>query len=247
MSSVERFRIQFDWRVTALAIVLLPLLLSLGFWQLDRAEEKRQMQSEFEQKQSSGPVAITALSRDADLRYQPVRLRGEFLNDKLLFLDNRIVQGQFGYEVVVPFRLQDESLIVLVNRGWMLGDKSRRSLPQPRLIDGVVTLSGDIYVPQGKLMQLAESAQTAWPRVEQSLDIDRLSTSFALPLFPYSVRLHSNSPAALLADWPVVNQQPEKHTGYAVQWFAMSATLLVIVLLGNTNLWALIKHRQRKA
>lgn len=244
MSSGEQFRIQFDWRVTLLAIVLLPVLLSLGSWQLDRAEEKRQLQSLFEQKRHSAPLPIESLATDTDLRYQPVQLTGEFINDRVLFLDNRIVQGQFGYEVVVPFQLQDDESIVMVNRGWIAGDKSRRSLPRPPSIRGVVQLVGDVYVPQGKLMVLADSAQTGWPRVEQSLDIERISALFDAPLFPYSVRLHSGSPASLQANWAVVNLQPEKHTGYAVQWFAMSATLVVILLLGNTNLWALIKQRR---
>lgn len=243
MAADTKFRVQFDWRVTVLALCLLPVLLSLGFWQLDRAEEKRQLQALFDQRQQSGPVPIASLADSGDLRYQPVSLRGEFLNDKTLLLDNRIHQGRFGYEVVVPFRLRDAERIVLVNRGWVPGDSSRRSLPAPVPVTGPQLLTGTVYVPQGKLMVLAETRDTGWPRVVQSVDVDSLRDAFEQPLFAYTVRLDAGSPGALETYWQVVNVQPAKHTGYAVQWFAMSATLVLIALLANTNLWSLFRHR----
>lgn len=243
MAADKRFRVQFDWRVTTLALCLLPILLSLGFWQLDRAEEKRQLQALFEQRQQSGPVPIESLQDNGDLRYQPVSLVGEFLNDRILLLDNRINRGKFGYEVVVPFALRDAEQIVLVNRGWIAGDSARRSLPVLPPIRGEFLLTGDVYVPQGNLMVLAETPVTGWPRVVQSVDMDSVQAVFGEVLFPYTVRLHAGSPGALETYWQIVNVQPSKHTGYAVQWFAMSATLVLIAVLANTNLWSLFRHR----
>ncbi len=243
MSNPTGFKFTFDWRVTALAVLLLPLLLSLGFWQLDRAEEKRQLQALFKQRQERGPLPIDELDPAQDLRYQPVSLRGEFLSGRQLLLDNRIHQGQFGYEVVTPLQLADGERIVLVNRGWVSGDPARRSLPAVATVDGVQMLSGDIHVPQGELMQLGEATAGGWPRVVQSIDVEALAPLFERPLFPYTVRLHAGEPGSLQPSWQVVNVQPAKHTGYAVQWFAMSAALVVIVVLANTNLWSLLKRR----
>lgn len=243
MTDLQRFTVRFDWRVNALAILLMPVLLSLGFWQLDRAEEKRQLQTVFESKQLSGPVPIESANPDSDLRYQPVRLKGSYDPDRVIFLDNRIVNGRFGYEVVMPFRLDSQPLTVLVNRGWIAGDKSRRSLPALAPVTGSYELTGTVYVPSGKLLVLADEGGLEWPLVSQSLDMERLQTAFTEPLFPYSVRLDELAPTSLQASWDVVNLNPEKHTGYAVQWFAMSATLVIIALLANTNLWALITRR----
>jgi cytochrome oxidase assembly protein ShyY1 len=63
-------------------------------------------------------------------------------------------------------------------------------------------------------------------------------------LYPWMVRIDPNTPAALVADWPVVNASPEKHQGYALQWFTMAAVLLVFFLLRSSNLWRLITRRE---
>ncbi|MCP3909135.1 MAG: SURF1 family protein [Oceanicoccus sp.] len=246
MSDLQSKRLQFtpNWRASLLAVLLLPVVISLGFWQLDRAEEKRQLQDLFEHRQLAGPVALEALNTQADLRYQPVTLRGEFVNEKAVLLDNRIYQGRFGYEIITPFRLVDSKTMVLVNRGWLEGDISRRSLPAIKAIAGEIALIGEVYVPQGDVMLLADESASGWPRVMQSLNIEALQKEFEQTLFPYSVRIKQISAASYTPNWVVVNLQPEKHTGYAVQWFAMAVALLVIGLLANTNLWSLIKRNK---
>ncbi len=248
MSNFQNNRLRFipNWRASVLVLLLLPLLLSLGFWQLDRAEEKRQLQALFTERQANGPVWIEQLFGKDDLQYQPVRLRGEFINEKALLLDNRIYQGRFGYEIITPFKLAASNSVVLVNRGWLLGDSSRRRLPTINPVNGVVELTGEVYVPQGEMLVLAEERSTGWPRVVQSVNIDALKEEFEWPVFQYSVRLNGASPGLYQPNWVVVNLQPEKHTGYAVQWFAMSATLLLIAFLANSNCWALIKGRKSR-
>ena len=240
----ERLRFQFtpNWRVIALGVLLTPVLVSLGFWQLHRADEKRQLLAAFQQKRERGPVPIEQLDPGGNLYYQPVRLRGEYLRGKNLLLDNRIRRGRFGYEVVTPFLLADSSRIVLVNRGWVPGDSSRRTLPAIDQSAGRVELTGDIYVPQGKPVTLAEERASGWPRVVQNVDIEGLRKAFRRPLFPYTVRLNGDAPGAYQPNWTIVNLTPARHTAYAVQWFAMSAALVLAVVFANSNLWALIKR-----
>lgn len=64
-------------------------------------------------------------------------------------------------------------------------------------------------------------------------------------VFPYEVRIQPDSPHALVAEWTVVNQSPSKHIGYAVQWFAMAAVLVIIGLLRLTNLRSLFSRGSR--
>lgn len=241
----NKLQFEFDWKTSVLILLLLPLLVSLGFWQLDRADEKAQLQALFDERQASPPISIGLLNEGDDLRYQPVKLTGEFVNGKSLFLDNRIYRGKFGYEVVTPFKVSNSNMTVLVNRGWVKGDISRRSLPSVDAIDAGVEIVAQVYVPQGEMLVLEKLTVTGWPKVMQSLNIEALASGFDTTLFPFSVRLSENSVGFLASNWSVVNLRPDKHVGYAFQWFAMSITLLIIGFLTNTNFWALRKLRKK--
>jgi len=244
-----KFEIIPDWRATALALLLLPLVISLGFWQLQRAQEKTELKELYQQRQLAGPVAIESLPAE-ELHYRAVILRGHFIDDRTLFLDNRISRGQFGYEVVMPFQLQDSAQVVLLNRGWIAGDRSRRSLPSPPPVAALgetVELLGVIYRSQGSLLRLAaEQVGNSWPRVSQSVDVEQMATALQLPLFPHVVRLRDGGPASLRANWMVVNIEPAKHTGYAVQWFAMAVMLLIILVIVNCNIVGVVKQHFKK-
>jgi cytochrome oxidase assembly protein ShyY1 len=94
------------------------------------------------------------------------------------------------------------------------------------------------------MMKLGVEAVKPWPRVVQSIDITELAADFDLPIYPYTVRLAEHYPGSYQANWQLVNLQPSKHIGYAVQWFAMSFTLVLIALLANTNIWAWLKAKK---
>ena len=234
---------QPEWRLTLFTLLLLPVMVSLGFWQLDRAGEKRQLQQEYTRRYQMAPVPITAIARDGDLRHVPVTLRGRFITGESWLLDNRVHQGKVGYEVVMPFQLSENGQQVLVNRGWVAGNPDRRILPAIATPAEELSLSGRIHVPLQAPFTLGDPAPAAgWPRVVQHLPWPELA---GRNLFiPHSVRLDAGSPAALTANWVVVNISPEKHTGYAVQWFAMSLALLLLYIAASTPLRQRLARRK---
>ena len=77
------------------------------------------------------------------------------------------------------------------------------------------------------------------------MEMDKIGDALAGSLFPYPVRIDPAQPGALSVDWQVINVSPEKHTGYAVQWFSMAAALALIYLLRSTNIWQLLRGRRR--
>ncbi|HKK23642.1 MAG TPA: SURF1 family protein [Pseudohaliea sp.] len=248
-ASLGLLELDLEWRTTLLVLLLLPVLVTLGFWQLDREAEKRQLLARFEARQAQAPERLSpALGQrePAALAYLPVRLQGRYLAGRYLLLDNRIQGGRFGYEAVALFALVDGSY-ALVNRGWVPGDPARRSLPAPDAPAGVVSLTGQLYVPPDPPYLLGEQSQAVddWPRVVQALEMEPLAAALAddlaAPVFPFSVRLDANAPGALAVDWPVVNVSPAKHRGYAVQWFTMAAVLGLFFVLRSSNLWALLR------
>ena len=93
---------------------------------------------------------------------------------------------------------------------------------------------------------LAEEEKIRWMGVVQAINFEKLSQKFDQRLFPHVVRLSSESPGSYQPNWVVVNLQPEKHVGYAVQWFAMAFVLLIMTVIANSNLPELSKRSSAK-
>lgn len=236
-----------EWRITVFTAVMVTLMVSLGQWQLQRAEEKAALAASFAQRQVQSPALLSELRGKpaAALAYVPVQLSGTFLQDEYFLLDNRISGGHFGYEVLGILRLDDGTGTVLVNRGWIAGDSSRRELPEVPEVAGQVTLTGHVYVAPGAPYLLAEQQlQAGWPKRIQAVEMDKLQPPImalvSAAVFPYPVRIDAGAPGALLVDWQVVNVSPHKHQGYALQWFVMAAVLFVFYVLRCSNLWQLL-------
>ncbi|MES2626980.1 MAG: SURF1 family protein [Pseudomonadota bacterium] len=225
---------RFNWKLTLFTVLLFPLLVRLGFWQLEREQEKIQLQDLYSERQQQVPEDLLALDEHDDLQYRQVAVAGQYDNDHIFLLDNKIYQGQVGYEVIVPL-LTGNGLIVFINRGWIPQGQYRDQLPEVPLVDGSVELAGSVYVAVGEQLVLGSELATAdWPKVIQTLDTSALfmlaGYETESQFFPYSVRLDENSSDVLKRDWPVISTTPEKHRAYAVQWFAMAMVLLGLYL-----------------
>ncbi|MCY1293584.1 SURF1 family protein [compost metagenome] len=209
---------------TLVVLALLPVLVGLGFWQLSRAEEKRALLASYEARRHAEPMAVGQLEQSRDPAYRRVTLNGHFDAQHSLLLDNRQRDGRVGVELLQPFYDQASGLWLLVNRGW-LPWPDRRVPPAFTTPDTVQALTAWVYVPPGASFQLhADPLGGAWPRLVTAIDPRGLWQQLGRGGWPYEVRLEPG-PAALVSDWPIIAMSPEKHTGYAVQWFAMAAAL----------------------
>lgn len=220
---------------TIVVLAVLPGLIWLGFWQLERADEKRQLLVTYETRREATPVDLLTLQGFADQAYRRVRLQGVFDAEHSLILDSRIRDGQVGIELLQPFHDQASDRWVLVNRGWQAWP-DRRQAPALSTPTTAVGLYAWVYQPSGKPFHLrAEPAATRWPRLINTVEPDKLWAQLDRNGLPYELRLEPG-PAALQADWPVVSMSPDKHIGYAVQWFALAITLVgLFIYLGIHN------------
>jgi len=233
-----------EWRSALFVLLFVPLFVGLGLWQLARAEEKRAIGQQWEQRRKLPAASLDSLpSTPAALAYRRVRLQGRFLEQYSFLLDNRIRDGRYGVEVITPF--QTNQALVLVNRGWLAGDPYRRTLPEIPPPPQLDALEGSVYVMPGESYTLGSiDSDQGWPRLIQAIDVPAMADMLGRPLWPYTVRLPLDSPAALLADWPLVNMRPEKHSAYAVQWFGMALALAMLGIWRNTTLPALVGSRR---
>jgi len=245
--------LDLEWRTTLATLLLLPLLTGLGFWQLQRADEKAAITAAWEQRQSQLPVPIGQLWDEpaANLAYRQVTLSGEFIGNEYFLLDNRIYAGRFGVEVLGILELDGGAGLVLVNRGWLVADPARRVPPAVPRVKGRVELTGHVYVAADAPYLLGEQQMgSAWPIMLQAVEMAKIVPVLEAinggRVFPYPVRVAGGEPGALAVDWQPVNSSPDKHRAYAAQWFTMAAVLLVFFVLRSSNLWQLVKPAGRK-
>lgn len=210
---------------SVLVLLLFPCLIALGFWQLARAEEKRQLLAAHQARQIAAPISLSELERYPNPAYVRVQLQGYFDARHTLLLDNRTRDGKVGVEVLQPFYDQTSGLWLLLNRGW-LAWPDRRITPTFATPDTPLRLHASVYVPLGEVFQLQTAPPaTGWPRVISEVKPDALWQQLGRGGLNYELRLEPG-PASFLSDWPVVAMSPDKHLGYAVQWFALAAALL---------------------
>lgn len=222
---------------TLVTIVFLPVLISLGFWQLDRAEQKREILRQYEQK-----IGITwnlnASTQQTDVTaYQHVEVTGRFDAEKQYLLDNKVYQGQAGYQVITPLVLQNSRKAVLVNRGWIPQTNSRNQLPPIPTPSSVLEIHGKLKLNVNNSFHLGESGveNDSWPRVIQWLDMAQIEKSLGYKVLPFVILQDADSPAGFVRDWYIKKITPEKNTSYAVQWFALAIALVIIFLVVNTH------------
>ena len=224
----------FNWKLTLFTVLMLPLLVYLGLWQLEREQEKRETQLSYDLRATQPPVPLAGLDWQAldRLAWLRVEAMGQYDNERQFLLDNRINQSRVGYELITPF-LTDSGLL-LVNRGWIAQGVDRQTLPEVNVSSGVTTIQGMVYVPDGNIMVLGEeepAGQNPWPRVVQRLDTAQMSAALGEPVLPYSVRLDPGSAGLQQTNWQPVTLNPETHRGYAVQFFFMAVVLAILYLI----------------
>jgi len=219
-----------NWKEGLLLAIFLPVLLALGFWQVERAHQKDALEAEFAAKVSAPAANIRYIQPGPGLSWKRVRLEGRYDNRRVWYLDNRIYQGRAGFELISPFQTEG-GLLLLVNRGWRAGDPTRRLLPQEPLVPRPVFLEGHIYIPPGKPFLLAPDIPApGWPKLVQAVDIPAMGNAMGEQVFPHLVRLDPGQPGTGPSDWRPYSIGAVRHRGYALTWFSLAAVLLLLSL-----------------
>lgn len=231
------FRIK-NWKLAVLAFVFIGLFICLGFWQLSRADQKKVLLKSFAARTQHTPLAANQLEPSSDWRFYRAQLEGVFDNQYTMLLDNRNFHGQIGYEIYTLFHAQGLTQPILVDRGFVPLTRKREVLPLIRDISGTVSITGMLNLPPAyfALGQINESPQITWPLRIEYVKLSELSKLLNLSgLYPYVLMLEPHDPAAYAMEWEIVTMGPEKHLGYAVQWFALALTLLILFVVLNRD------------
>lgn len=224
--------------VTALAAgAAMALALAAAQWQLGRAHEKERLAARLESLAREPAVVLGATeAKAADLEWRRVTASGRFVPSYAVFVDNRIRRGVAGYHVVMPLEIGDArggGRYVLVNRGWIAGLPDRSRLPEVTTPGAVVQITGLAVVPSRRFLEL--STNVAEGKLWQNLTLERYRQAFPMPLQPVVVQQESDLADGLAREWDPPDLGINKHYGYAFQWLALAATVLVFYLVTHVR------------
>ena len=215
--------------ITIAALMAVVMTLALGRWQLSRADQKEAYQALTDAQARLSPLDAQALLTARDqlsLVHRRIVLRGRWLAQHTIYLDNRQMNDKVGQFVLTPFQIEGTSSVVLVQRGWVARNFLDRMQVTPvNTPGGVVELQGRIAPPPSKLYELGHTEKTV---LRQNIDLTGFSAEINLPLLSVSVQQSGAASDGLLREWHQVASGVEKHYGYAFQWFALSALISIL-------------------
>ena len=212
-------------------MLALALFLSLGTWQLWRADQRAASFEAF--SRAGGRPALEAPVEAEDfeqLRYRWLELRGQYLSSRQILLDSMTHEGRAGYHVLTPFRLAENGPWVLVNRGWVPADPERRRLPEVEIGESarVIRARLDALPRPGLTFDDPEASASGWPQVLLFPTFSNLEVRLENPLMPYQLLLSPDAADGFIRAWQPRMMPPERHIGYALQWYSFAVVLGVI-------------------
>lgn len=260
------------WFLLCITLMAMAATAALGIWQLQRAATKESIAVQIENRKkleiiensvqlaidigANSATGISAINRNIAtqelasdpkiqaLVHRRVRLRGTWLHQYTVFLDNRFMAGRAGFVVATPLQLADSPYTVWVQRGWVMRDpRERTRLPALAAPREQVTVPGTLMaqIPKVYALGTTASASTAAisvsaleaardSRIWQNLPaIDFAASTQLLPIAVLQTAVEgSDALDGLLRDWAPQDAGIAKHYGYAFQWFALCGLIMVL-------------------
>lgn len=210
------------------AVVLLVTFVSLGLWQLDRAAEKEGLARMFA---NEAPYR-SANSNETPAPFARIEIRGRYLDEQQILIDNIVRTSRLGFFVITPLELSPNEPLLLVNRGWV---EKRRDTGE---ISADLSLSAERTTVRGRAGFLprvairggeAFAGSEDWPRIAVYPESEDVAEQLERDVLPWILLLAPEEPAGFRREWAPPGQSgPWTHYGYAIQWFAMAIALLII-------------------
>lgn len=204
----------------------------LGNWQTRRAQEKEDLAEQIQKQAQLASVAIDANHVEKVLPFQRVRLRGIFVQQWPLYLDNRPMNGKAGLVALMPFQLSGSNQIVVVARGWFQRDgRDRTRIPNLDVPSGEIEIEGVVRQHLDRSMQLGSTDNIVPGAIVQNFSAQELARTLKVSMPEWVLEQTSRQGDGLQRDWPVPSNGSEKHRAYAFQWYGLSLMAFVFFVV----------------
>ena len=211
-----------------LVLATMAFLASLGFWQLDRADQKRTIEASI-QKANTGVVELIVNQNELlNKEYYEVRLQGSYLSDKQFIYDNQIVDQASGYYVLTPFVLTGQSNAIMINRGFIPWNGRRDQLADIAVDSASREIKIQVSKPIKRIELKASDISNQFPVLIQAIDFGVIEEISSTSFVDVIGLLDPSSDDGFVRKWEPYTGSIEKHIGYAIQWFLMALVLGII-------------------
>jgi len=230
------------WRgvVASVAVVLVVMVCArLGFWQLDRLEQRRSENVVLTAALAEPAIVLdartaAAIAADPDAyRFRRVVARGEMPPASDVVLRGRSLEGRPGVHLLSPLMVDGRDAAVLVNRGWAASPDGATVDPRDFPAPARVEVEGIVHPfpsAEGRGVPV-EREVDGFPVFSLSrLDVTALSSRAPAPLLPFWIQqLPDRAAGDGVVPVPLEPPHPDEgnHLSYAVQWFGFAAIFLV--------------------
>lgn len=238
LAQVPRLLGEPSWALALVGAILLSVVfVLLGRWQFARHEARVDRRDQVQAVHDLSPVPLAAVLpaprtplRERD-EWRPVTAHGRYLTTATVLVRNRPLDGDAGYEVLVPLRL-DSGAVLLVDRGWVPAGATARgpdAVPAPP--------AGEVTV-QVRLRPSEPPSHRRWvPGQAAGIDIPRIDRQLPEPLYRAYGILFRERPAAAVTPTPL--PRPDvglgPHLAYSVQWWAFALTVPVLLAVAGVR------------
>ncbi|MDX1281439.1 SURF1 family protein [Shewanella colwelliana] len=226
---------KFAWAklfVAVITVLVFAILVKLGLWQLNRAEEKSLWQAELSQRHQAAPLSysrLLAMPKDSSLTGYRLEINATSVDTQLILLDNQVYNGAVGYLAYQVVSVSMSSPKLLVELGFVPGGGDRRILPDVRPLQTPQPLRGKLYQKSANPLSNQLLAEPGNPIRIQNLNLTELAQLINSPLAPAVLQPDEISGSDLPHPWQPIPLSAQKHQGYALQWFSMAAAFLILM------------------
>ena len=214
-------------RITVFFVFFASLFFFLGLWQIERGQAKKIIIEEFNNNLTKKPAYLEIDSK----KWDRVFVEGKWDSSKQILIDNVIHRGISGFKVLTPLKIKNSEKTILVDRGWIKRERSRQTIPDIKVQEDTVMVSGILESPELGLVLSEDLVTKTWPKISQTKNPNILlkeydETMYKLLLMADPLLKNSLEYIKIVP----TNMMPSKHFGYAAQWFSMFLVLCLMFI-----------------
>jgi len=240
------------WVAVGLTVVVFSLLVKLGFWQLERGQEKQALEQAILARADSAYQALGEVLEENDWR------EGSILGKKVeanvvpqafpvILLDNQTHQGNVGYLVFQVVSMSDESgTYALLELGFLEGIADRSILPTVTTLEVSTFISGRLYRKSANPLSSELMPEVGDAIRVQNLNIAQLNQLLNIELMPAVLQPDNLKNWPYDFPWNPLPLNSAKHFGYSIQWFSMAGVFLLLTLIVFVRWQRKLRHMEVK-